>query len=68
MLFFIGKLFDDFIGRTVQSVTSAAEVKLKQKTVGKAQAKVGAAQAQMTQKALRGVDKATENPFAKKKK
>lgn len=67
MLFFIGNLFNDFIGKTVQSMSNAAEVKLKQKTIGKAQAKVGAAQAQMQQKALRGMDKAFEKPFAKKK-
>jgi len=67
MIFFIGKLFDDFIGKTVQSVTNAAEVKLKQKTVGKAQAKIGGAQASMSQKALRGMDKAFEKPFEKKK-
>ena len=67
MLFFIGNLFNNFIGQTVRSMSNAAEVKLKQKTIGKVEGKIGTAQANMQQKALRGMDKAIDKPFAKKK-
>ena len=68
MLLILGNLFDQLIGKTVGSVASAAEAKLKRETVGKVQARIGGAESNMRQKALRSVDKGIDGILGKKAK
>jgi hypothetical protein len=68
MLFILGKLFDQLIGKTVASVSSAAEAKLKRETIGKVQGKVLQAESTMRQRALRGVDRSIDGALGKNKK
>jgi hypothetical protein len=65
MLFILGKLFDQLIGKTVSSVTRAAEAKLKRETVGKVEGKVRQAESTMRQRAMRGVDRSIDGALGK---